>query len=89
MDDLDLARFEREYLPRAVSGDVLEENQRTKLEQLASLQPPYGQYALIDYLHFKGSGLNSAERYLGIGWGLKQVISIAIISMCMHFSKTF
>lgn len=45
------------------------------IEQLASLHPPYGQYAVIDYLHFKGSGLNPAETYQGSGWGLKQVIA--------------
>ncbi len=48
---------------------------RQVIEQLASMHPPYGQYALIDYLHFKGSGLNPAENYQGKGWGLKQVIT--------------
>ena len=47
---------------------------RQVIDQLATIQPPYGQYALIDYLHFKGSGLNPAENYQGTGWGLKQVI---------------
>ena len=32
---------------------------RQIMRELATLHPPYGQYALIDYLHFKGSG----------GWG--------------------
>ena len=48
---------------------------RRILEGLAAEHPPLGQYALIDYLHFKGSGLNSAERYHDMGWGLKQVIT--------------
>ncbi len=48
---------------------------RQVIDQLATIQPPYGQYALIDYLHFKGSGLNPAENYQGTGWGLKQVIN--------------
>jgi hypothetical protein len=48
---------------------------RQVIDQLATIQPPYGQYALIDYLHFKGSGLNPAENYQGDGWGLKQVIT--------------
>jgi len=47
---------------------------RQVIDQLVTIQPPYGQYALIDYLHFKGSGLNPAENYQGTGWGLKQVI---------------
>ena len=48
---------------------------RRILQGLAAEHPPLGQYALIDYLHFKGSGLNSAERYNDMGWGLKQVIA--------------
>ncbi len=41
---------------------------------VANDTPPYGIYALIDYLHFKGSGLNPAERYADTGWGLLQVL---------------
>ena len=37
-------------------------------------QTPQGQYALIDYVNFKGEGLKSSERYQGIGWGLYQVL---------------
>ena len=51
---------------------------RQTMEQLAASQPPYGQYALIDYLHFKGSGLNPQESYNGSGWGLKQVIGLML-----------
>lgn len=43
-------------------------------ERIAASEPPLGAYALIDYLHFKGSGLNSNERYQQQGWGLKQVL---------------
>lgn len=39
------------------------------------LKDPRGVYALIDYYNFKGSGLNKAERYDGMGWGLMQVLS--------------
>ena len=35
---------------------------------------PYGLYALIDYTHFKGTGLSPSERYDGHGWGLRQVL---------------
>jgi hypothetical protein len=35
---------------------------------------PDGYYLLIDYLNFKGSGLNPNERYAGQGWGLMQVL---------------
>lgn len=33
-----------------------------------------GLYALIDYVNFKGEGVNPAERYRGRGWGLLQVL---------------
>ena len=35
---------------------------------------PNGIYALIDYVHFKGEGINPSERYQGQGWGLLQVL---------------
>jgi hypothetical protein len=33
-----------------------------------------GTFALIDYINFKGDGLNPRERYKGEGWGLLQVL---------------
>lgn len=33
-----------------------------------------GLYALIDYVNFKGEGINPNERYNGYGWGLMQVL---------------
>lgn len=35
---------------------------------------PNGVYALMDYVNFKGEGVNPAERYNGEGWGLLQVL---------------
>ena len=35
---------------------------------------PLGFYALMDYVNFKGEGVNPAERYKGQGWGLLQVL---------------
>ena len=35
---------------------------------------PNGQYALIDYVNFKGEGTSPSERYSGKGWGLAQVL---------------
>jgi hypothetical protein len=35
---------------------------------------PGGEYALIDYVNFKGEGLAVTERYKGEGWGLLQVL---------------
>ncbi|BDC35046.1 hypothetical protein Noda2021_10040 [Candidatus Dependentiae bacterium Noda2021] len=39
------------------------------------LQKTEGIFALVDYLNFKGDGLNSREHYNGHAWGLKQVLS--------------
>jgi hypothetical protein len=33
-------------------------------------------YALVDYVNFKGEGVNPAERYNGQGWGLLQVLEL-------------
>jgi len=35
---------------------------------------PLGYYALMDYVNFKGEGVNPSERYRGTGWGLLQVL---------------
>lgn len=35
---------------------------------------PHGVYALVDYVNFKGEGLEGGERYKGKGWGLLQVL---------------
>lgn len=50
--------------------------QSKKVEQNfnALLNHPVGLYALIDYINFKGEGINANERYQGQGWGLLQVL---------------
>ncbi len=56
----------------------LEDGKRQSVEssfyRIANLHPPYGLYALIDYVHFKGTGTAARERYKGQGWGLLQVL---------------
>ncbi len=37
-------------------------------------QTSAGNFAMIDYVNFKGEGLNPKERYQGVGWGLLQVL---------------
>ena len=63
-------------LPEIVS--IAPPEQRETIEQhlhgLAHSSPPYGLYALIDYVHFKGTGMHPGERYQGQGWGLLQVL---------------
>ena len=44
------------------------------LQTIISSQDSLGLYALIDYVHFKGTGLSDKERYQGHGWGLRQVL---------------
>lgn len=46
----------------------------TLFYQIAQSDTPYGLYALIDYVHFKGEGSSPSERYQGQGWGLLQVL---------------
>jgi hypothetical protein len=50
--------------------DHIEEN----FFKVANSHTPYGLYALIDYVNFKGTGVSSLETYNGQGWGLKQVL---------------
>ncbi len=47
-----------------------------RVEQNIALlqQTAAGNFALIDYVNFKGEGLNPNERYKGEGWGLLQVL---------------
>lgn len=47
---------------------------RRRIQTLADHESPYGLYALVDYVHFKGTGLNPGERYQDEGWGLLQVL---------------
>ena len=63
-------------LPGIISGAP--EEDRLHLQELvtslANGNPPYGLYALIDYIHFKGTGTVTSERYQNQGWGLLQVL---------------
>lgn len=45
-----------------------------RIERILAEDPRHGSYALIDYVHFKGTGADPAERYAGMGWGLLQVL---------------
>lgn len=44
------------------------------MKNLQQLAMPEGIFTLLDYVNFKGEGLNEKERYQGEGWGLKQVL---------------
>lgn len=58
-------------LDAAPAGD--REKVRTNFRRVA--EEPLGYYALMDYVNFKGEGVNSAERYRDRGWGLLQVLT--------------
>ncbi len=55
--------------PFATRADI-----HSKLQAVATAKIPYGLYALIDYVHFKGDGTAVSERYQSQGWGLLQVL---------------
>jgi hypothetical protein len=41
---------------------------------LKQLSTPEAIFSLLDYVNFKGEGVNEKETYQGQGWGLKQVL---------------
>jgi len=63
------AAFMAERLEKIVPHEPHLKKQFTRVAE-----SPDGYYLLIDYLNFKGSGLNPKERYAGKGWGLMQVL---------------
>lgn len=61
-------------VPKIVAASSDPDVTSTKIDTIANSAAPYGIYALIDYVHFKGTGLAAGERYQGQGWGLLQVL---------------
>ncbi|HEY0961781.1 MAG TPA: hypothetical protein VGE69_05430 [Pseudomonadales bacterium] len=70
-----ISRFDR-ALDRVLASAPGDEREgiTAKFHAVAAAEPPYGLYALIDYVHFKGEGTKDSERYGGQGWGLLQVL---------------
>lgn len=56
-------------------GKIVEHNYKRLLYKKNGTIDPRGAYILIDYINFKGDGINSGERYQGKGWGLYQVLN--------------
>jgi hypothetical protein len=57
--------------------DILPPQQREKIRSRfyrVATSGSAGAFALIDYVNFKGEGVNLGERYNGQGWGLLQVL---------------
>ena len=63
-------------LPRmlATCPAAYQEDIEALFNRLAVTEPPYGIYALLDYINFKGEGTNPQESYQGAAWGLLQVL---------------
>lgn len=64
----------RGALPKILSGAPANDRARIAANYQKVAATAHGQYALIDYVNFKGDGLNANERYAGKGWGLLQVL---------------
>ncbi len=61
-------------LPKMLSAAPASDRARVKANFEAMTETSNGVYALIDYVNFKGEGVNPKERYKGQGWGLLQVL---------------
>ncbi|CAA0117187.1 Uncharacterised protein [BD1-7 clade bacterium] len=57
---------------RAHLSEFSDDHSRNVISRM--LTHPGGVYVLVDYLNFKGTGLNPKERYQKQGWGLYQVL---------------
>lgn len=64
----------RAALPKILAAAPGSEKSRIDANYHKLAASPQGTYALIDYVNFKGEGIQPAERYKGRGWGLLQVL---------------
>ena len=62
-------------LPKMLGTAPPENRERIRRRFGALAASAGGQYALVDYVNFKGEGTLPTERYRGKGWGLLQVLS--------------
>ena len=62
----------QEALPKIIDASSQREKVSENIKKLASTTN--GIYALLDYVNFKGEGLNPMESYNGFHWGLLQVL---------------
>jgi hypothetical protein len=65
----------RQALPRMLAAAPPADRSRIAANYRKVATTPHGAYALIDYVNFKGEGVNPSERYQGRGWGLLQVLA--------------
>jgi len=63
------------YAKARGQGEIVAYNYKRLLYKKSGTINPQGAYILIDYINFKGDGVNKGERYQGKGWGLYQVLT--------------
>jgi len=63
-------------LPRMLRAAPEEQRSHIRRQFERVSASPMGMYALMDYVNFKGEGINPKERYDGQGWGMLQVLSL-------------
>lgn len=61
-------------LPKILAAAPAQQRDRIASNYQLVSSTSNGTYALIDYVNFKGEGINPKERYKGQGWGLLQVL---------------
>jgi len=61
-------------LPRMLHGLNAVDARHVQQQYVRLSDAPMGYFALMDYVNFKGEGINPQERYQGRGWGLLQVL---------------
>ncbi|MCD6578236.1 hypothetical protein J7L48_02035 [bacterium] len=69
--------FQAEFLyQRALNmlEDIIDYDPATRINIKKLLELDIGKFVVIDYINFKGSGINFTERYNHQGWGLLQVL---------------
>ncbi|MGL5017401.1 MAG: hypothetical protein ACRDBP_04655 [Luteolibacter sp.] len=64
----------RAALPKILAAAPASEKERIAANYQKVATTPQGTYALIDYVNFKGEGIQATEKYNGYGWGLMQVL---------------
>ena len=69
-----LQRFEKALPAMVRSLPTTKQKNHVKQQFNRVLHSPNGVYALVDYLNFKGEGLDSQWNYNGHRWGLLQVL---------------
>lgn len=83
-----MAERAEQALPRIIKVVPQEKQRDVTITFYRLANDPYGLYALIDYINFKGEGIDPKERYEGQGWGLLQVL-LAIPPYAPNVANSF